>query len=80
MNTASSLFTVVDFASVQAQAVSRQALLVIPAWIYPLASPFSGYIAEYVNKVTRKIAALDVWFQHAMAALVNAPADLVRPR
>ena len=75
MKTSPYLFTVADFASIQAQALSRQALPVIPAWIYPLASPFSGYVAGQVNKVTCKIVLLDNWFQHAMDALVNAPTD-----
>lgn len=47
----------------------------LPAWLYALATPFAGLIAGYVIKVTGKIAALDIWFQGAMAVVVNAPAE-----
>lgn len=67
--------TVADLTRNQAAAVPGRALPLLPAWLYALATPFAGLIAEHVVKVTGKIAALDIWFKGAMAAVVNAPAE-----
>ena len=77
MNAVAHRFTVAELARSQAAEVSRQTLPGLPAWIYTLAAPFAGFIAGYVIKVTSKIASLDIWFQGASAAIVNAPANSV---
>ena len=74
MNSAE-LPTVADLTRNQAAAVPGRALPMLPAWLYALAAPFAGLIAGYVIKVAGKIAALDIWFQGAMAAVANAPTE-----